>query len=64
MRKTTPAEMLVPFVVTMAGCGAMTAVAYYYPDAPIKYIYGILTLTVALLIVVAFLLTRARKKAT
>ena len=56
--------MLVPFGVCMAGIFASTAVAYYYPDAPGYIIYGILALTIALLIVVAFLLTRARKKAT
>ena len=56
--------MLVPFVVCMAGIFAMTAVAYYYPDAPGYITYGLLALTVALLIVVAFLLTRAKKKAT
>ena len=62
MRKALPSEILVPFVVCMAGCSAMTLIASYYPDSD-GYIY-VCVLTVALQIVAAFFIDRAKKKAT
>jgi hypothetical protein len=63
MQKVTPVEMLILFVVFMAGTSAMTAVSWYYPDSPEYITYGILVLTIALLFMVAFFVAR-RKKAT
>ena len=57
-----PATTLVLFAVCMAGCAAMTAVAYNYPDAPGYITYGILVVTIAALVLVVVLM--GRNKAT
>jgi hypothetical protein len=53
-----PATTLVLFAVCMAGCAAMTAVAYYYPDSPAYITYGLVVITIALLVLAAFLMER------
>ena len=58
MRKTTPSETLVLFIVCMAGISASTLLAMYYPDS-LGYIYAT-GFTVALLVVVGFFMVRKK----
>lgn len=61
MRKATTAEMVVPFLILMAGTGGTTLAALYYPDNDILQIIGLI-LILGALAAVAFYFSRARKK--
>jgi len=63
MRKATTAEMVVPFLVLMAGAGGTTLTALYYPDNDIVLIIGLIHILGALA-AVAFYFSRARKNST
>jgi hypothetical protein len=63
MQKLTTAEVLVPFLVFMAGTGGTTLAALYYPDKGILLIIGLI-LTLVALTATAFYFSRARKKST
>jgi hypothetical protein len=58
VRKTTPSEALVLFIVFMAGTSTSTLLAWYYPDSPAYNYAG--AFTVALILVLGFFM--ARKK--
>lgn len=63
MQKLTTAEVVVPFLVFVAGIGGMTLAALYYPDNDILRIIGFI-LTMGAVLAVAFYFSRARKKST
>lgn len=63
MQKLTTTEMVVPYLVFMAGMGGITLAAWHYPDNDILPIIGLI-LTMGAVIAIAFYFSRARKKST
>jgi len=63
MTRASTTEVVVLFLVSVAGTGGITLAAWHYPDNDILPIIGLI-LTIGAVIAVAFYFSQARKKST